>query len=250
MTQITQAFIFCAGRGERMRPLTETTPKPLLEVKNKKILDYILEKLRVISSLEKIIINSYYLADEIEKYINSLNNPKIILSRELEKVETGGGLIYALDKININKPLLTMNGDVLWRDQNNFSDLQFLVDNFDINSHDFLLGLKKVEDFWGYDGNPQCLGDFDLIGKKLYRKNPQNEQKISMSHVYVGLQILNPKILLGNHEKCFSVAKFYKSAINSSNVLERVEGVELKGDYFHVGTPQHLALANDSKFQF
>ena len=57
MTKITQAFIFCAGRGERMRPLTEFTPKPLLEVKNKKILDYILEKLQEISSLEKICAN-------------------------------------------------------------------------------------------------------------------------------------------------------------------------------------------------
>ena len=59
MTKITQAFIFCAGRGERMRPLTEFTPKPLLEVKNKKILDYILEKLDEIHSLEKIIINAF-----------------------------------------------------------------------------------------------------------------------------------------------------------------------------------------------
>ena len=244
MTKITQAFIFCAGQGERMRPLTESTPKPLLEVKNKKILDYILEKLQEISSLEKIIINAYYLADEIEKHSHSLNNPKIILSREVEKVETGGGLIYALDKIDIDKPLLTLNGDVLWRNKNNFSDLNFLIDNFDISAHDFLLGLKKVEDYWGYDGNPQCRGDFDLIGKELHRKKAENNQIISMSHVYVGLQVLNPKVLLGNHDKCFSISKFYKSAVNSANILDRIEGVELRGDYFHVGTPQHLELAN------
>ena len=106
MTKITQAFIFCAGRGERMRPLTDSIPKPLVKVKEKSILDYILAKLDEISSLEKIIINAFYLADEIEKHILSLNNPKIILSREEEKVETGGGLIYALDKIDIDKPLL------------------------------------------------------------------------------------------------------------------------------------------------
>jgi MurNAc alpha-1-phosphate uridylyltransferase len=240
MTKITQAFIFCAGRGERMRPITDTTPKPLVKVKDKSILDYILAKLEEIPTLEKIIINAYYLADEIEKHIHSLNNPKIILSREVEKVETGGGLIYALDKIDIDKPLLTLNGDVLWRNKNNFSDLNFLSENFDINAHDFLLGLKKVEDFWGYEGR----GDFDLIDRKLHHKISQNQQKPSMSHVYVGLQILNPKVLMGDHEECFSVAKFYKSAINSANILNRIEGVELKGDYFHVGTPQHLELAN------
>jgi MurNAc alpha-1-phosphate uridylyltransferase len=244
MTKITQAFIFCAGRGERMRPLTDSIPKPLLEVKNKKILDYILTKLQEVSSLEKIIINAHYLADEIEKHIRSLSNPKIIISRELDKFETGGGLIYALDKIDIDKPLLTLNGDVLWRNKNNFSDLNFLIDNFDISAHDFLLGLKKVEDYWGYDGNPECRGDFDLIGKKLHRKKAENNQKISMSHVYVGLQILNPKVLLGNHDKCFSISKFYKSAVNSANILDRIDGIELKGDYFHVGTPQHLELAN------
>jgi NDP-sugar pyrophosphorylase family protein len=194
--------------------------------------------------LERIIINAYYLADEIEKHILSLNNPKIILSHENEKVETGGGLVYALDKIDIDKPLLSLNGDVLWHDKSNFSDLNFLIENFDINSHDFLLGLKKPQDYLGYDGNPQHSGDFDLIGKKLYRKNAENNQKISMSHVYVGLQILNPKVLLGNHEKCFSVSKFYKSAINSANILNRIEGVELAGKYFHIGTPQHLEIAN------
>lgn len=244
MTQITQAFIFCAGRGERMRPLTDLTPKPLVAVKNKKILDYILEKLEKISSLQKIIINAYYLADEIEKHIRTLNNPKIILSREIEKVETGGGLVYALDKININKPLLTLNGDVLWHDKNNFSDINLLSENFDISSHDFLLGLKKTEDYLGYDGSSQSIGDFDLIGKKLHKKNSSDQQKIVMSHVYVGMQILNPKALLGDHEKCFSVSKFYKSALNSDNILHRIEGIELTGKYFHIGTPQHLELAN------
>jgi len=240
MTKITQAFIFCAGRGERMRPITDSIPKPLVKVKDKSILDYILAKLHEIPSLEKIIINAFYLAEEIEKHIISLNDPKIIISREVEKVETGGGLIYALDKIDIDKPLLTLNGDVLWRNKNNFSDLNFLSENFDINAHDFLLGLKKTKDYWGYDG----LGDFDLIDKKLHHKILQNGQKILMSHVYVGLQIINPKVLMGNHEKCFSMAKFYKSAVNSANILNRIEGIELKGDYFHVGTPQHLELAN------
>jgi NDP-sugar pyrophosphorylase family protein len=203
-----------------------------------------LAKLDEIPTLEKIIINAYYLADEIEKHLHSLNNPKIIFSREVEKVETGGGLIYALDKIDIDKPLLTLNGDVLWRNQNNFSDLNFLSENFDINSHDFLLGLKKVEDFWGYDGSSQSFGDFDLIGKKLHHKISQNQQKVLMSHVYVGLQILNPKVLLGNHEKCFSIGKFYKTAVNSANILNRIEGIELRGDYFHISTPPHLDLAN------
>ena len=101
MKKLSQVFIFCAGRGERMMPLTESTPKPLLKINNQPILGHLINKIDKISSVNKIIINAYYLADEIIKFIDSLGNPKIIISREIAKVETGGGLFYALDKIDL-----------------------------------------------------------------------------------------------------------------------------------------------------
>jgi len=90
---ISQAFIFAAGRGERMRPITDTIPKPLVKIKNKSIIDYTIEKLNKISDIKKIIINGFYLKDQIEAHIKNLNNSKIIFSKEIEKIETGGGLI-------------------------------------------------------------------------------------------------------------------------------------------------------------
>ena len=62
---ISQAFIFAAGRGERMRPITDTIPKPLVKIKNKSIIDYTIEKLNKISDIKKIIINGFYLTDQI-----------------------------------------------------------------------------------------------------------------------------------------------------------------------------------------
>ena len=82
MTELTQAFIFAAGRGERMRPLTDTIPKPLVKIKNKAIIDYAIEKIDQIPSIKKIIINGFYLAPQIEKHVKKLNNPKIIFSHE------------------------------------------------------------------------------------------------------------------------------------------------------------------------
>lgn len=239
---ITQAFIFCAGRGERMMPLTATTPKPLLEVRGKKMLDHILEKLATISSLKKIIINAYYLADEIENHLKSLNNPKIILSREHNKIETGGGLLYALDKINLDEPLLTLNGDVLWRDKEGLPDLNYLAENFNINKHNFLLGVKKISEYCGYDNQ---VGDFDFDGERLKRDFANNNRNLNLNYVYVGLQILNPQILKRSiFPQCFSVSQFYKSAVGNDFILNAVDGLELRGQYFHVGTPQNLEEAN------
>lgn len=229
MTQITQAFIFAAGRGERMRPITDTIPKPLVKIKGKAIIDYAIEKLDQIPSIKKIIINGFYLADQIEDHIKKLRNPKIIFSRELEKIETGGGLFFAKDLIDLNKPLLTVNGDILWLDDS-ASDIDLMCKNWDAREEDILLGLKKTEDYFGYDGNIHGGGDFNLVRDRLFRFPDE-----AMSHVYVGLQIINPKILASAPNKCFSMSHYYKAAVAEGGLVHRIKGVELKGKYFHIG---------------
>jgi MurNAc alpha-1-phosphate uridylyltransferase len=184
MPNITQAFIFAAGRGERMKPITDSIPKPLVKVNNKALIDYIIEKLDIIPEIEKIIINGFYLADQIQTHIQKLNNPKIIFSKEIEKIETGGGLVFAQDKIDFNKPLLMFNSDVL--SPEGVSDIQMMCDNWDPENHDILLGLKKTKDFPGYHGK----GDFNLDSKKLFKRANK-----SMSHVFTGIQIINPQII-------------------------------------------------------
>lgn len=243
MSKISQVFIFCAGRGERMMPLTASTPKPLLAVRGLSILSRIVDNLQKIPSIQKIIINSFYLSAEFEKFVESQNNPKIILSKENDKIETGGGLIFALDKIDLDKPLITLNGDVLWHDHDNFSDLHYLYENFLSIDCDFLLGLKRTTDFFGYDGH----GDFNLIENSLQRDF--NIYGSNLSHVYVGMQVINPVILknfaIDNPDyKNFSVAEFYKRSVGKDLILNRIKGLELKGKYFHIGTPQNLEFAN------
>jgi len=233
MTEITQAFIFAAGRGERMRPITDTIPKPLVKIKGRAIIDYAIEKLDKIPSIKKIIVNGFYLGEQVESHLKKLHNPKIIFSHELEKVETGGGLVFAKDKIDLNKPLLTINGDVLWLDANDevLSDIERLAKAWNPEECDILLGLKQVDDFFGYEGNVHGGGDFNLIGDQLVRF-PDS----AMSHVYVGLQIINPKILARAPGKCFSMSHYYKTAVAEGGLVHRIRGIELRGKYFHIGT--------------
>lgn len=238
MNKITQAFIFAAGRGERMRPVTDTIPKPLVKIKKKAILDYAIEKLDQVSSIKKIIVNGFYLADQIESHLKKLNNPKIVFSREEEKIETGGGLVFAKDQIDLNKPLLTINGDVIW--QENSSDIDLICNAWDPKECDILLGLKKVDDYIGYEGNVHGGGDFEIVNGDLYRF-----PDTAMQYVFVGVQIINPKILERAPEKCFSMSHFYKSAVGEGGLAHRIKGIELKGKYFHIGTAPAIKTTED-----
>lgn len=227
--KITQAFIFAAGRGERMRPLTDSIPKPLVKIKDKAIIDYIIEKLEQIPSIKKIIINGFYLSEQIKNHIKNLHNPKIIFSQELEKIETGGGLMFAKDKIDLNQPILLINGDILWQDSELKSDIEILLDAWNQNECDIVLGLKKKEKFLGYEGE----GDFNFDEKSGNISKGNN-----LGYVFTGLQIVNPKILIEKAppEKCFSMSYFYKLATSANNEIKDIKAVEMNGKYFHIGT--------------
>ena len=236
MLEITQAFIFCAGRGERMKPLTNSIPKPLAKVNDKAIVDYVIEKIDKINSIKKIIINGFYLSEQIANHIKKLNNPKIIFSQENQKIETGGALVFAQDLIDLSQPLLLANGDVLWQEDKS-SDIELLAKNFDSATHDMLLGLKKVEDYQGVEPRKNGkYGDFNLVDNgNLYRYSESD-----MSHCFVGLQIINPKIIAQAPSECFSLSHYFLSSVGERGLLHRIQGLELKGKYYHIGTVDAL----------
>lgn len=238
MTKLHQVFIFAAGRGERMMPLTAITPKPLVELKQKPLLEYILDNLAKLPYLKKIIVNGHYLAEQIESYLQKTNNPKIVFSFETEKLETGGGLVYAKHHLNLNEPLLAINADTIWQDPQHLLDIEHLYQKWQQEKCLIMLGLKKVDDFYGYDGNSLGGGDFEMINHSLYRFLQP------MPYVFVGLQIIDLKILLNAPSKCFSMSYFYKSAIGEKGLLHNIKGTELLGKYYHVGTVENLATAH------
>lgn len=215
MTKIKQIFIFAAGRGERMRPLTDDTPKPLINIKGRPIIEHILQKL---PKNAKITVNGRYLAQKLQDYL-----PKSVdFSLENEDLETGGGLCYALQngKIDENESILLINGDVFWQEESGFSEVEDFCRHFE---GDILLGLKKAGEVYGYyEGGDFVLGENGDIS----RENERN------SHVFVGLAVIDPKILRKAPKKCFSMGYFYK---NADDLGLKIKGRELKSRFFHIG---------------
>ena len=236
MPDINQIFILAAGRGERMRPVTDIIPKPLVKVNNKSLIDYIIEKVTILPKVNKIVVNAYYLAEIIEKHLKTLNNPKILLSKETEKLETGGGLLNALPLFDINKPILVINSDLIWNDKATESTaLQLVINSFDEKRSDILLGVVPTGQFIGYEG----VGDFyfDKSNNNLIKNH-------NLTHTFVGIQIIHPRIFKNYPNPPFSLNYFYKNAVQSNGVLKRIKAVELKGQFFHVGTVDMLKRLN------
>jgi N-acetyl-alpha-D-muramate 1-phosphate uridylyltransferase len=225
---IKQVFILAAGRGSRMMPLTKNIPKPLIEVNGVSMLDRILAKVNHLNNIENIVVNGFYLADKLESHIYNLKNHKIRFVKENEQLETGGGLVNALPFFDKNEPILIINGDIVW---DNDDLLENFINVFEEGSADILLGVKKKESFLGYNGD----GDFDIINNSVIRNK-------SGAYVYTGIQILHPKILelIELPVIPFSLSHFFN---NSGKI--KLDAIELRGNMFHIGDPESLQKYND-----
>jgi MurNAc alpha-1-phosphate uridylyltransferase len=242
MKKIKQAFIFAAGRGERMRPITDLIPKPLIKINGKSMIDYIIEKLNLLTDIEKIIVNGFHLANQIEDHLRDLQNPKIIFSHEYAKLETGGGLLFAAPKFDLDEPILLINGDILWQEKNNISDLKLIIENYDPKESDIFLGLKRKEEVINSD-HKITKGDFNFNPTTKELSKPQNQD---LSHLFIGIQIVNPtKILAYSPEVPFSMNYFYKKALKEDFTLSKIKGIEMSGRYFHIDSVKSIKVAEE-----
>ena len=152
------AMVLCAGLGERMRPITNTRPKPLVEVAGRSLLDYALDRLESIDIAE-VVINLHYLGDMIETHLARRKAPKIVFSREETLLETGGGVKQALPLLG-DQAFYVANGDMLWLDGRTPALLR-LAAAWDEARMDALLLLHPTASAMGYDGR----GDFVMDSK-------------------------------------------------------------------------------------
>ena len=229
MLQPKKAFVLAAGLGTRMRPLTDNLPKPMLEVEGRSMLDRALDKLLEIG-VEEAVVNSHYKAEVLNDHLAKRKDIKISISHEPIRLETGGGILNGLHLIG-DEPFYVISSDVVWQG----SGLKDLAENYDGLG---ALLVHEVARSYGYDGN----GDFDLNGKSLSWKQEGKDAK----YVFTGLQILNPEVFkrsavkeLGDN---FPLSKLYKL------YLSEFVGVENKGNWYHIGTPESLKnvkLANE-----
>ena len=229
MTKVETAMIMAAGLGKRMRPLTETRPKPLVEVAGKAMIDHCFEKL-VEAGIGKAVVNVHYLADMMEAHLAALPYPvDIQVSDERTRLlETGGGLVQAEPLIE-EDVFFCINSDNLWTDGPTNSLLQ-LAEGWDADRMDALLLLIPREAAHNYNGD----GDFYLDDeKRISRKLP--DQKAPL--IYSGIQLISKRLLRDAPAGPFSTNIFWERAIGEG----RLFGAVHDGQWFEVGSPQAIA---------
>jgi MurNAc alpha-1-phosphate uridylyltransferase len=224
------AMVLAAGKGERMRPITNTIPKPLVKVDGKPLIDHVLERLAQ-AGVERAVVNVHHFADQIERHLRNRSRPKVVFSDERNMLlDTGGGVVKALDKLG-TEPFFHVNSDTLWIDGVK-PNLQRLADAFDGERMDALLLLAPTTNSVGYAGR----GDYHMLPDGRLKRRGEREVA---AFVYAGVAILSPVLFAGAPEGAFPLTKLFDRAQEAG----RLYGLRLEGLWMHVGTPDAVAGA-------
>ncbi len=219
------AMVMAAGLGKRMRPLTATRPKPLIQIAGTTFIDHVLDHLRK-AGVGNIVVNVHYLADALEAHLRAnASDLRVSISDEREKLlETGGGLIKALPLIEAD-PFLCINTDNIWID-GPINALELLASRWDDARMDVLMLLVP----YARANHHQGMGDFhmDAVGH-LSRRKPGRVAPF----VWTGIQMLSKRIIVDPPTDAFSTNIFWDRAIAE----KRAFGVVHQGSWFDVGTP-------------
>ena len=226
------AMVMAAGLGTRMLPLTAGTPKPLIEVGGKKLIDYMIEHLAD-AGIEKAVVNVHYLPDQVEAYLSTRQHPSVTFSDERDLLlETGGGMVKAWRSGLLPDPFYCLNSDNIWIDgpRNTLLDLS---DAWDAARMDALLLLVPRERAFEHRGK----GDFHLEADGRLRRRARDED--SAPYIFIGAQIASHRLLRDAPEGPFSTNVLWDRALAEG----RLYGVVHAGEWFDLGTPEAIAPA-------
>lgn len=217
-----KAMILAAGKGERMRPLTEKTPKPLLPVGGKPLIEYLIESLNN-AGFTELVINHAWLGDQVEAALGdgSRFGSNIVYSAEGEPLNTAGGIINALPLLG-DEPFLVVNGDI-WTDYSfaklkaysNIEDLAHLVMVTNPSQH------------------PQ--GDY-VLESDNYLSLRDSDQSSQETLTYCGIAVLHPKLFENFSVERLPLADLYEAAIRQ----KKISAEHYEGEWFDIGTVDRL----------
>ena len=225
-----RAMVLAAGLGTRMRPLTDSTPKPLIKVAGKPLIDHVLDRLAD-AGVERAVVNVHHIAEHLQRHLAHRQHPKIVISDERGLLlGTGGGVRKALPEFG-DAPFFHINSDTIWIDGVK-SNLSRLADSFDPATTDALLLLAPTTGSVGYSGR----GDFSMTsdGRLLKR----TEQEVA-PFVYAGAAILSHALFKDAPSGEFSLTTLFERAADAM----RLHGLRLDGAWIHVGTPEAIGEA-------
>jgi MurNAc alpha-1-phosphate uridylyltransferase len=221
------AMILAAGLGTRMRPLTETRPKPLVPVAGKPLIDHVLDKLAE-AGVANAVVNVHYLPDLLEAHLAERKAPHVTISDErAQLLETGGGMIKALPLLP--DPFFAVNADNLWVDgpRDAFHELSRAWDPARMDALLLLVPHTGAHNFRG-------KGDFtmDPSGRLARRRSGR-----SAPFIYTGVQLVSHRLLRDAPQGPFSTNVLWNRAIEEG----RLYGARFTGEWFEVGDPGAIA---------
>jgi MurNAc alpha-1-phosphate uridylyltransferase len=227
---IETAMILAAGFGTRMRPITEHTPKPLIPLAGRALIDHGIDRL-VAAGVKRVVVNTHYKAEMMAAHLTARRDVEIVLSHEETLLNTGGGVKKALP--HLGEAFYVVNADVFWLN-GRAPALDRLMRAWDGARLDALLLVQRTTSAIGYEG----AGDFVVDPLGHVRRRAEREV---VPHLFAGIEILSRRFFDGAPDGGFSLNPLWNQAIAAG----RLEALIHDGEWFHVGTPQGLAASED-----
>jgi N-acetyl-alpha-D-muramate 1-phosphate uridylyltransferase len=224
------AMVLAAGLGTRLRPVTESIPKPLIEINGRTLLDHAIDRLALVG-VERVVVNLHYKAPMIAAQLSRRDHPRIDISHEAELLDTGGGVAQALPLLG--DVFFVVNSDVFWLDGKDRA-LQRLAAAFDPEHMDAILLLQRTVTAVGYEGSGDYL--IDPSGCPHRRGECQ-----VAPFLFAGLQLLHRRAFTGISDRVFSLVRIFDRAEEAG----RLQAIVHDGEWYHIGTPQGLAATRE-----
>ena len=216
--KINTALILCAGFGKRLNPLTLDTPKPLIKLNNIPVLETCINFIESLG-VNEIILNTFYLKDQIHNFINKKNFKSKIKIVEDGKIilDTGGGIKNMLNHTS-EENVLIFNPDTIWKKNYSKEIIEMEKLYFSKQLKNILLLVNKELSF-----DKNLNGDFDLQNNLIIKNNDRK-------FIYTGCQILNKKLLTNYNPGKFSINNLWNNLIENKELY----GFETNNDFYHL----------------
>ncbi len=218
MEKINTALILCAGYGKRLNPLTLKKPKPLLKVKDISLLENTINLINDLG-IKDVLINTFYLKDQLKEFINKKNfNCRINIIEDGDSIlETGGGILNLIKKSE-NDNFFVFNPDTIWSEE--YVEIIKKMESFYLKNkiQNILLVVNKSKSF-----DKKLKGDFNLDSKNILNYEEKN-------FIYTGCQIISKKVFSIVNKKSFSIVEIWNKLVNENKLY----GFESLNDFLHV----------------
>jgi MurNAc alpha-1-phosphate uridylyltransferase len=224
------AMVLAAGLGKRLRPVTNSVPKPLVEINGRSLLDHAIDRL-ALAGVEHVVVNVHYKAAMMAAQLARRDHPRIEISQEAELLETGGGVARALPLLG--EVFFVVNADVFWLDSKDAALLR-LAAAFDLAQTDAVLLLQRTVGAVGYEGS----GDYFLDPRGRPRRRREREVA---PYLFAGIQLLHRRLFDGISDRVFSLVRLYDRAEEA----RRLHAIVHEGEWYHIGTPEGLKATRE-----